>query len=69
MVITIEPGVYIRNVASQNDLLTKVGKEFIGLACRIEDDVLVTPEGHNVLSASCPKSIEDIQRWGATKST
>jgi Xaa-Pro aminopeptidase len=69
MVITIEPGVYIRNVASQRDLLTKVGKEFIGIGIRIEDDVLVTTDGQSVLSASCPKSIEDIERWGVVAST
>lgn len=64
MVITIEPGAYIRNVPAQKDMLTKVGKEFIGLAVRIEDDVLVTTDGQNVLSASCPKSIADLERWG-----
>jgi len=68
MVITIEPGVYIRNVPSQKDLLTKVGKEFLGMAVRIEDDVLVTTDGQTVLSQSCPKSIEDIERWGVVSS-
>lgn len=66
MCVTVEPGIYIRNVASQRDILTPAGKEFIGIAMRIEDDVLVTPDGQNVLSGSCPKSLSDIERWGQT---
>ncbi len=46
MVITIEPGVYI-------------AEENIGI--RIEDDVLVTEEGCEVLSAAAPKEIEAIE--------
>lgn len=68
MIVTIEPGLYIANFASQKDLLTKAGKEFIGIAMRIEDDVLVTNDGQNVLSASCPKYIEDIERWSTFSS-
>lgn len=64
MIVTIEPGIYIRNVPSQREILTPAGKEFIGIAMRIEDDVLVTNDGQNVLSGSCPKHIEDIERWG-----
>ena len=29
---------------------------------RIEDDVLVTPSGHEVLTAAAPKSIEELER-------
>ncbi len=46
MVITVEPGIYI-------------AKESLGV--RIEDDVLVTRGGCRVLSASLPKSVEEIE--------
>jgi len=55
MVLTVEPGVYI------GEHLTEVGSEWRGLGVRIEDDVLVTADGHEVLSATIPKRIEDIE--------
>lgn len=65
MIVTVEPGIYLRKTASNQDaFLTKVGKEFTGLAIRIEDDVLVTPDGSSVLTSDCPKTIEDIENWG-----
>jgi Xaa-Pro aminopeptidase len=47
MVITIEPGIYVRD-------------EKIGV--RIEDMVLVTDTGHEVLTAALPKQSSDIER-------
>ncbi|HUS85787.1 MAG TPA: aminopeptidase P family protein [Bacteroidales bacterium] len=47
MVITIEPGIYIR-------------EEELGV--RIEDDVLVTETGHEVLSKNAPKKIDEVER-------
>jgi Xaa-Pro aminopeptidase len=52
MVITIEPGIYIREEA---------------LGVRIEDDVLVTENGHKVLSASAPKKIAEIEKLMSEK--
>ncbi|WP_419876977.1 aminopeptidase P family protein [Brevibacillus centrosporus] len=46
MVITVEPGLYIE-------------EETIGI--RIEDDVLVTAEGCEVLSSEIPKEIEEVE--------
>ncbi|MED2253894.1 aminopeptidase P family protein [Brevibacillus parabrevis] len=46
MVITIEPGLYIE-------------EEAIGI--RIEDDVLVTADGYEVLSAQIPKEIAEVE--------
>lgn len=46
-VITVEPGIYLP-------------KEKIGI--RIEDDVLVTPRGREVLTKAIPKSVEAIER-------
>lgn len=55
MVLTVEPGIYI---APDNDA---VDKKWRGIGIRIEDDVLVTDEGHEILSKDVPKSIADIE--------
>jgi Xaa-Pro aminopeptidase len=55
MVITVEPGLYIAADAPD------VPPELRGIGVRIEDDVLVTEGGHDVLTAACPKKIEDIE--------
>ncbi|HHT50279.1 MAG TPA: aminopeptidase P family protein [Eubacteriaceae bacterium] len=47
MVITVEPGLYIE-------------EESIGI--RIEDDILVTENGCDILSKDIPKTIEEIER-------
>jgi Xaa-Pro aminopeptidase len=56
MVITIEPGLYI--AASAGD----APAELRGIGVRIEDDVVVTPGGHDVLTAACPKEVEELER-------
>jgi len=33
-----------------------------GIGIRIEDDVLITDNGPDVLTAECPKEVEDIER-------
>ncbi len=55
MVITVEPGLYVAADAPD------VPAELRGIGVRIEDDVAVTATGHDVLTASCPKKIEDIE--------
>jgi Xaa-Pro aminopeptidase len=56
MVLTIEPGLYIAKDCENVD------KQWRGIGIRIEDDVLVTPDGHEILTHSVPKTIEDIER-------
>jgi Xaa-Pro aminopeptidase len=46
MVLTIEPGIYLPD-------------EELGV--RIEDDVLVTDSGNEVLSAAAPKSVVEVE--------
>jgi len=55
MVLTIEPGLYI-----PEDCLT-VDEQWRGIGIRIEDDVLVTAEGHEVLTNGVPKTIAEIE--------
>jgi len=40
----------------------RVPAEFRGIGVRIEDDLLITPLGHEVLTAGTPKTIEDVER-------
>ena len=37
-------------------------KEFRGIGVRIEDDVLITAAGHDILTAGTPKSIDEVER-------
>jgi len=53
-VLTIEPGCYIRPSS-------EVPKEFWGIGVRIEDDVLVTSNGYDVLSKNAPKEIGELE--------
>jgi len=55
MVLTVEPGLYIP--ADYKD----VDKKWRGIGIRIEDDVLVTAEGHEVLTKGAPKTISEIE--------
>jgi len=55
MVMTVEPGLYI---AAD---LEGVDPRYRGIGIRIEDDVLVTESGNEVLSSRVPKTIEDIE--------
>jgi len=54
MVLTVEPGLYIRDPKHINEKW-----HFIGI--RIEDDVLVTKTGHEILTEAAPKEIADIE--------
>jgi len=54
MVLTVEPGCYVR--AGEG-----VPERFAGIAVRIEDDVLVTDAGAEVLTRDAPKSIADVE--------
>jgi Xaa-Pro aminopeptidase len=55
MVITVEPGVYIAPGTKD------IPKKYLGIGVRIEDDVLITEGGRNVLSSKVPKTIDEIE--------
>ncbi|GAA3904958.1 Xaa-Pro aminopeptidase [Halomonas cibimaris] len=60
MVLTIEPGLYI---PADDD----IPEAYRGMGIRIEDDVAVTAEGHEVLTADVPKQVADIEALMAKK--
>ncbi|MFD9329799.1 aminopeptidase P family protein [Streptomyces sp. NPDC060065] len=57
MVLTVEPGLYF-----QPDDLT-VPEEWRGIGVRIEDDLLVTADGYENLSAGLPRSAAEVEAW------
>ena len=61
MVMTIEPGIYVS--AANKD----VSKRWRGIGIRIEDDVHVTPEGPEVLTAGLPTTVDEIERHMAAR--
>jgi Xaa-Pro aminopeptidase len=61
MVITVEPGIYIPEGS-------KCDPKWWGIAVRIEDDVLVTENGFELLSAFAPRTTEAIEKMMKQKS-
>jgi Xaa-Pro aminopeptidase len=56
MVLTVEPGCYIR--AGEG-----VPARYAGIGVRIEDDVAVTTTGAEVLTRDAPKQAAEIETW------
>ena len=54
MVLTVEPGCYIRPAAD-------VPEAYWNIGVRIEDDALVTADGCELITAATPKSVADIE--------
>ena len=54
MVLTVEPGIYVRPAEG-------VPEEYWNIGIRIEDDVLVTQDGHTILSTA-PRTVDEIER-------
>jgi Xaa-Pro aminopeptidase len=54
-VITVEPGIYIGLETQPAEEQPEIDPRWRGIGVRIEDDVLVTPEGQEVLTAGVPK--------------
>jgi Xaa-Pro aminopeptidase len=57
MVLTVEPGLYFK----ADDL--SIPEELRGIGVRIEDDVLVTADGCENLSAALPRTPDDVEAW------
>ncbi len=56
MVLTVEPGIYIKEGTAGVDA------EYYNIGIRIEDDVLVTPDGFKLLSGKAPREINEIEK-------
>jgi Xaa-Pro aminopeptidase len=54
MVLTVEPGIYVRPAEG-------VPEQFWNIGIRIEDDVVVTGDGHRVLSGTAPRQVAEIE--------
>jgi Xaa-Pro aminopeptidase len=59
-VLTVEPGLYFQ---ASDELLPP---ELRGLGIRIEDDVLITADGYELLSAALPRDVDGIEAWWAS---
>ena len=59
MVLTIEPGLYTGDNR-------KIPKKWRNIGIRIEDDVRVTRNGHEILSINAPKAVAEIEQIMAT---
>ena len=55
MALTVEPGIYI-SADNQN-----VAKKWRGIGVRIEDDVVVTKQGCEILTGGVPKTVAEIE--------
>jgi len=61
-VLTVEPGLYIVPDTKPAEDQPELDPRWSGIGIRIEDDVLVTPSGHEVLTAGVPKLVHEIER-------
>jgi len=61
-VVTVEPGLYIGPDVEPVEGQPAIDERWRGIGIRIEDDVLVTELGHEILTAAVPKSIEDMEQ-------
>ena len=55
MVMTVEPGIYIL------DSLEDVDDKWKGIGVRIEDDIVITDSGFEVLTPDVPRTIEEVE--------
>lgn len=60
-VMTVEPGIYISPQIKPVEGQPEVDCRWHGIGIRIEDDVLVTATGHEVLTAGVPKLLAEIE--------
>ena len=57
-IVTVEPGIYIPPDYKPVEGQPEVDQRWRGIGIRIEDDVLVTETGHEVLTSAVPKTLD-----------
>ena len=57
-VVTVEPGIYIAPNYEPEEGQPAIDDRWLGIGIRIEDDVLVTETGHEILTSAVPKTLE-----------
>jgi Xaa-Pro aminopeptidase len=62
MIITMEPGIYIAPDATPEEGQPEIPDRWKGIGIRIEDDVLVTDTGNEVLTRGVPKSVTAMEK-------
>ncbi len=60
-VLTVEPGIYIGTDTKPAKGQPAIKPRWRGIGVRIEDDVLITAKGHEVLTEKLPKRIDEIE--------
>jgi Xaa-Pro aminopeptidase len=72
MVFTIEPGLYIRPAvfdlmkergyaAGEIEKIRTLAEPYLNIGVRIEDDILVTPDGYQNLSNGVPRGVGELE--------
>lgn len=56
MVLTVEPGLYLGNDR-------RIPKQYRNIGIRIEDDIVVTRDAHEVITSDVVKSVDDIEAF------
>ncbi len=59
-ILTVEPGIYISPHIKPADGQPEIPDCWKGIGIRIEDDVLVTEDGNDILTADVPKSVAEV---------
>ena len=62
VVLTVEPGLYISDRLAVPEGQPEIDDRWKGIGIRIEDDVAVMADGHEVLTAAALKSVESMER-------
>jgi len=57
MVTTVEPGIYI------DEGLSDVPRQYRGIGIRIEDNVLVTTKGNEVITSTIPRTVQEVEAY------
>ena len=61
-IVTVEPGIYISPFIQPAEGQPEIPECWKGIGIRIEDDLLVTEQGHDILTADVPKSVAAMER-------